>query len=58
MGHWEQIGVANRHRQMRRARMNPAHRRVRDAAGTAGIIAAALALWALTLAPFALSLLG
>mgnify|MGYP006976757811 CR=1 FL=1 len=57
MGSWEQIGEANRRHRERRAQMNPKQRAIRDAAGGALLVGAAVALWTLVLTPLALSAL-
>lgn len=57
MGYWEQIGEANRRYRERRARMTPRQRAIRDAVGSALLVAAAMVFWALMLAPILLGAL-
>lgn len=58
MGYWEQIGEANIRYRERRARMNPRERAFRDTAGGVLLWGATIALWALILAPIAVTLRG
>lgn len=51
MGYPENIRAANRRQRERRERMHPLHRTIRDVASTTALILAALALWAVMLAP-------
>jgi len=51
MGYWEQIGVANRRHQERRAGMDPRRRWIQDAVSKTAMIVAAVAIWAIILGP-------
>ena len=51
MGYYEQIGEENRKHREKRAAMHPLRRKISDRLGTAFIIVASIALWAIMLSP-------
>lgn len=57
MGYWEQIGVENQRHRERLERTPPIRRKIKAAIVTAGVIMAALFLWAVALAPLVMPFL-